>query len=401
MTLEQPSTVPSPSASGPASGDPVHAAAALVPLLAERAGEARRLGRLTDDVVAALDEAGLIRLMAPKQHGGLQVPLATFVGVLDELARGCGSTSWVCGIYAASLYMLSSFTDEAQDEVYASADPKTVAAFQPEGMATATDGGYRLTGTWRFCSGQHHAGWALLSSIAFSDEGPPAPAQFLVPRPDWTAADDWQVSGLSGTGSCSLTADDVFVPGHRVLPFSDPTKVLSLSESLSGDPYFGMPFIPFFVTGAIGTPLGLAKAALSLFADRVGQRGITYSPYLRQAEAPVTHLQMATAAMKVDQAGFHAERCVATVPQVAENPGDIALRVRCRADAAWATELCREAVAIVRSASGARAIRLQDPLSLISADIEALAVHSFLLHSTNAELYGRVLCGLEPDVPFI
>jgi hypothetical protein len=110
---------------------------------------------------------------------------------------------------------------------------------------------------------------------------------------------------------------------------------------------------------------------------------------------------MAAASMKVDQAGFHAGRSVATVPQVAENPGDITLRVRCRADAAWATELCRKAVAIVRSASGAGAIRLQDPLSRISADIEALAVHSFLLHSTNAELYGRVLCGLPPEVPFV
>lgn len=379
----------------------VDTASRLIPLLREQANEARSLGRLTDEVVAGLEDAGLIRLMAATSRGGHQASLGTFVRVQEQLARGCGSTSWVCAVYAAALYMISSFTDEAQDEVFATANPKSVAAFQPEGMATSTSGGYRLTGTWRFCSGRHHADWALLSSISLGDDGVVAPAQFLVPRSDWTGLDDWQVTGLSGTGSSSLHVDDVFVPEHRVLPFGDPARVQSRSETLGSDPYFAMPFIPFFVTGATGTPLGLARAALELFGERVRQRGITYTTYGKQADAPVTHLQMDTATMKADQARFHAERAISTVPQVAANPGDLALRIRCRADAAWTTTLSREAVDTVRMAAGASAIRLQDPLSHIVADIEALAVHSFLLHSTNAELHGRVLCGLPPEVPFI
>jgi alkylation response protein AidB-like acyl-CoA dehydrogenase len=379
----------------------VDKAAALVTLLAERADTARQLGRLADDVVDELGTAGLITLMAPRSRGGAQASLETFVRVQEELARGCGSTSWVCGVYAAALYMLASFPDEAQDEVFTDPAPKSVAAFQPEGAATRVDGGYRLSGTWRFCSGQHHADWALLSSIAFADGEPPAPAQFLVPRAGWVAADDWQVSGLSGTGSCSLTVDNAFVPEHRVLPMADPARVSTLSKALSDDPYFGMPFIPFFVTGAMGTPLGLARAAVEQFHERVQQRGITYTSYSRQADAPITHLQMDTASMKMDQARFHAERSIRTVGVVAGNPGDTALRVRCRADAAWATKLCGEVVDTVRQGSGASAIRHQDSLSRIVSDIEALSVHSFLLHSTNSELHGRVLCGLAPDVPFI
>lgn len=379
----------------------VDKAAALVPLLAERADTARQRGRLADDVVDELGAAGLITLMASRGRGGAQVGLRTFVRVLEELARGCGSTSWVCGVYAASLYMLSSFSDEAQDEVFSDPAPKSVAAFQPEGMATRADSGYRLSGTWRFCSGQHHAHWALLSSIAIADDGPPVPAQFLVPRAHWVAADDWQVSGLSGTGSCSLTVDNAFVPEHRVLPLADPTQVSSLSKSLADDPYFGVPFIPFFVTGATGTLLGLAYAAIEQFRERIQRRGITYTTYTRQAEAPITHMQMDTAWMKLDQARFHAERSIRTISMVAADPGDITLRVRCRADAAWATKLCREVVDTVRQGSGAGAIRHQDPLSRIVSDIEALSNHSFLLHSTNSELHGRVLCGLAPDVPFI
>src|SRR5262249_13054133 len=120
---------------GAGRGDPeatvsTRAAAELAPKLAARADEARELGRLTDEAVGLLAEAGMFRLLAPKERGGGQVSLGTFMGVTEELATGCGSASWVTGIYAAALYMLASFPDAAQDEVYTSArDPKVLAAF--------------------------------------------------------------------------------------------------------------------------------------------------------------------------------------------------------------------------------------------------------------------------------
>lgn len=389
-------TLPSALAQGPTEDRFVEPAAELVPQLLARAPKSRALGRLTDDVVAALESSGLLLTLAPKRRGGAQAPLGSFVRIQEELARGCGSTSWVTGVYAAALYMLGSFTDEAQDEVYSSAHPKLVAAFKPEGMAAKVTGGYRLTGTWRFCSGQHHAEWGLLSSISVLD-GVPHPAQFLVPKADWVSADDWDVTGLSGTGSDTLSVRDAFVPEHRVLPLAGQSR----SASLGSDPYFQVPFIPLFVAGATGTPLGLARAAADLFGSRARTRGITYSPYERQVEATITHLQMDTVSMKLDQARFHAGRAVATVPLVAADPGDVLLRARCRADAAWVTKLCHELVSTVRFASGSSSISFKDPLSLIVSDMDALAVHSFLVHSTNAELYGRVLCGLDPGVPFI
>lgn len=378
----------------------VETAARLVPLLDSKAEEARTLGRPTDEAIEALEDSGLLMLMAPKIRGGRQISLSTFIDVGEQLARGCASTAWVASIYIGTLYMVAGFSDEAQDDVYATDNPKVLAAFNPTGEAVPVSGGYRLTGTWRFCTGQHHADWALLSSLIMRDGQPPMPAQFLVPRGECRSADDWQVSGLSGTGSASLSAD-VFVPEHRVLPFSDPTTVLSLSKALADDPYFKMPFIPFFATGATGTPLGMASAALDLMKDRVQKRGITYTQYTRQADASITHFQMDSAVMKLDQARFHSERAAATVASVAEDPSDTALRVRCRADAAWTTSLCREVVEIVQQASGASAIHRKDPLSRIVSDIQALSVHSFILHSTNAELHGRVLCGLEPGVAFI
>lgn len=378
--------------------DLVQAALEITPKVAARAEEARSLGRLTDDVVGLLEDAGLLGLLTPRGRGGAEASLATFVRVNEELAAGCGSTSWVTGIYAAARYMLSSFDDRAQDQVYGSAEhPKLLAAFQPSGAAAQVAGGYRLSGTWRFCSGQHHADWALLTSVTTKG----VPAQFLLPRGECRAVDEWRVTGLSGTGSGSLAVAQAFVPEHRVLPLAPPGVRQSRSAALGADPYFGMPFIPLFVTGGIGTPLGLARAALELFAARVHERPVSYTPYEVAAHAPVTQLRMAEAAMALDQARFHAERAVATVAEVTADPANLPLRVRVRADAAWATRRCLDAVRAVRDGAGAGVIRMDDPLSRIIADVEALASHSFLLQSTNAELYGRVLCGLDPGVPFL
>jgi alkylation response protein AidB-like acyl-CoA dehydrogenase len=372
----------------------------LAPLLAKHADEASRLTRPVDEVIEALEDAGMFRLTAPRSRGGFQVPLHTFIQVSEELAKGDASASWVTGIYNGGIFMSCTFPDRALDEVYADGSPRMCSNFTPSGGAIPVEGGYRLTASCRFCSGQHHATWAQMASLIVRDGQDPELAMFIVPRSELTAADDWHVTGLRGSGSNTLSVEDLFVPEHMAQPIAVSAMGGSESESLSSDSYFRMPNIPFFTAGATGAPLGLATAALELFASRIHKRGITYTSYTKQSDAVVTHLQMDEAIMKIDEARFHAQRAVDTALEVAENLADVASRVRIRADAAWCVRLSREAVEIMRMAAGASSLAVSNPMGRIIADIEALSVHSYLLFSSNAELHGRVRCGLPPDVPF-
>lgn len=379
----------------------VDAARDAAEVLAADADEAVRLGRLTDRAIEVLDGARLLKLVAPKTRGGFELPVKVMNRVTAELAKGCASASWVASIYNGLLYMIAPFSDEAQDEVYSFDNPKGVAQFNAAGEAVAADGGYRLSGTWRFCSGQHHAQFAMLASTIVGEGVTLEPASFIVWRDQAEVIDDWQVSGLAGTGSNSLVVKDVFVPEHRVLRMSVPAGSGLLPKSLADNPYFRTPAVPFFSAGSAGTPIGIAEKAVELLHDRVRTRGITYTNYLRQAEAPATHLQMDEATMKLDQARFHADHGADLVLEVARDLSNVTNRVRCRADTAWVIKLCREVVQIVQQASGASAIHKRDPLGRMLNDIQALAVHSFLLFNTNAELHGRVLCGVDPDVPWV
>jgi hypothetical protein len=372
----------------------------LSALLAEHAEEASQLTRPVDTVVEALRDAGMFKLTTPRSRGGYQVSLQTFITIGEELARGCASTSWVTSIYNGGIYMSCTFPDRALDEVFADGAPLMCSNFTPSGQATPVDGGYRITAAWRFCSGQHHADWALMASMIVRDGQDPEPATFIIRRSDMVAADDWHVSGLRGSGSNTLSVEDLFVPEHMVQPIAVAAMAETRSESLGSDSYFKVPHIPFFTAGATGAPLGMAIAAMDLFASRIHKRGITYTTYAKQSDAVVTHLQMDEAIMKIDEARFHAQRAVETALKVSENLADVASRVRIRSDAAWCFRRSREAIEIIRQAAGASALTLSNPMGRIVDDIEALSVHSFLVFSTNSELHGRVRCGLAPDVPF-
>lgn len=359
------------------------------------AAEAQRLGHLPDETVRLLDEAGLHKILAPRSRGGHQASIATFNRVMEELAKACGSTAWVASIYNGNMYMLTAFSEAASDEVYAHEYPKVAQSFTPNGQARPVDGGFRLSGTWRFCSGQHHAQWAIFLSLIADGNAEPEPAMFLVPKEDCDVADDWQVSGLAGTGSNTISVQDKFVPAHRVVRPAAPELGTPPSADFA-DPFFQIPTIPLFIAGSVGAPLGLASEALNLLRNRVHKRGITYTNYTRAADAPVTHFQLSESSMKLDEARFHARRAAETAMRLTEGPLEVEERVRIRADLAWTVDLCREVVDIARRASGASAIHQRDPLQRIVRDIQALSVHAFLVHSTSAELYGRVLCGLEP-----
>ena len=379
----------------------VEAAAKLAPKLSARAEAAEGLGRLPDETIDDLDSAELTKLAIPAAYGGQQAPPLVNLRVMEELARGCASTSFVNLSYFASAWLTCLLPDEAHRDVFTSDNSRGIVAINPAG-GTATPKGedFVLSGRWPFCSGQHHAGWALMFAMIPKPDGVPGVGMFLAPRSEFRSANDWQVTGMAATGSDSLIADEMVVPAHRVLLLEDMMSGQFASTLVRDEPYYRGSILPFTLAAFGGTPLGLGEAAMDLFEERIGRRGITYTTYLRQADAAVTHLQMAEARMKLDEARFHGMRIVQSAESGTEKL-DLLGQARCRADVTWDIRLCREAIDIIHAASGAQAIHRKDPLQRIARDIHALSVHSLFLPTTVAELYGRILCGLDPGVPLV
>jgi alkylation response protein AidB-like acyl-CoA dehydrogenase len=122
-------------------------AATLVPLLRAKAAEIEREGRIPDEVLAAIDAAQLFRLRTPQRFGGFEADIRTYMDVVTELGRGCGSTSWIAFISIATVWTAALFPDEAQREVFAgNPDVRFMGALGMTARARAVDGGYSLNG---------------------------------------------------------------------------------------------------------------------------------------------------------------------------------------------------------------------------------------------------------------
>lgn len=376
---------------------------ALVPQLRARAETCERERRLVDDNLEALASCGAFSLTVPHRYGGLELDLPAQVRVLAALGAGCGSTAWVASLYSVCAWFVGLFDDRAQDEVFTSPDVRVAGIFSPTGVLTPVDGGYRLSGRWSFNTGCLHAQWDALAARVEGSDGPPELLLTLVPMHELTIEDDWHPSGLAGTGSHTVVAHDVEVPAHRTLPMMGALRGQYLSAANRDRPLYRCAFFPFVMANSTGAPLGMAQGAMDAFTERMVGRGITYTHYDVQAEAPVTHLNAADAALSITGAELFATRVAATVADAAAAGEELsdAQRARLRAESAQVVRLAHDAVRTLSSISGASSIQSAIPIQRILRDIQALTLHAAMDMNTNLEVYGRHIAGVDLQTPFL
>jgi alkylation response protein AidB-like acyl-CoA dehydrogenase len=387
----------------PARDELVERVSKMVPVLRDRAAWADEHRRLADDQIEALAEAGIFRLRVPARYGGFEADTRTLVDVAVQLARADGSLAWTAQVYWIPTWMAGLFPDEAQDEVFETPDVRVCGTLSPSATAVEVDGGILVNGRWGFITGAHHAHWQEIIAVVLPPNREPMPVMALVPMSDLQIIDDWYTTGLRGTGSVSTVAKDLFVPSRRVLPLGAVLQGKGASARTAGRPMYQAPLLPVASASSVGIAAGLAQAARDVFFDRLPDRKITYTAYEHQHKAPLTHVRVAEAAQRLDEAEFHAHRLAGLVDGKCAAGGDWSIgdRAQARAELGAACRAGREAVDIYAAASGGSSVYASVPIGRIRADINAVNLHALMNPDTNAELHGRILCGLEPNTLYI
>jgi alkylation response protein AidB-like acyl-CoA dehydrogenase len=390
-------------AAAPAREEIIRRASDLVPLLRKHAAWSEENRRIHEESIEALAEAGIFKLRVPARYGGYESDTRTLVEVATELGRADGSTSWTASVYWIPTWMVGMFPDVVQDEVFSTPDVRVCGTLSPSATAVPADGGVVVNGKWGFVSGALHSHWQEILAVLIAPNQEPMPIMALVPMSDLQQIDDWHTSGLRATGSITTVAADLFIPSERVLPLPVVLQGQPASEANAASAIHRAPLLPVASASSVGTVLGLARAAKEVFLERLPERKITYTNYASQGEAPLTHLQVADATMKADEAEFHALRLATLVDTraAAGAPWTMEERARARADMGAVCRLGKEAVDILTLASGGSSIYSEVPIQRIARDVQAVNMHALMHPNTNAELYGRVLCGLDPNTLYI
>ena len=229
------------------------------------------------------------------------------------------------------------------------------------------------------------------------------PIAAVVPMSDLEIIDDWDVAGLRGTGSITVVAKDVFIPREHFQWISEVVRQEYGSKRNADSPCYRGPIVGVLSNINTGKQVGLAQAAREAFFERIYDRTIQHTNYKTQAEWPITHVQVAEADLKIDEAEYHARRLAALVDHknYSNEPYTMRERAYCRVAVGRVSQLCHEAINIYNMASGAGGIYSSMPIQRIQRDIQAISLHALNMPIKNFELYGRVLCGLEPNTFFI
>ncbi|GHC40001.1 acyl-CoA dehydrogenase family protein [Streptomyces cinnamoneus] len=406
MTITSRSVPAATSTAVPDRAELVARATALQPLLREHAARIEADRKVTDEVIDALTDAGLFKLTVARRFGGHESDMRTLLDVSAAIAEGDGSTGWVTAVVNTCNWLAGLFPVEAQEEVFgADPDARVTGVFTPAAITNRkVEGGWRMSGRWYYNSGAWHSTWAVLGIPLTGESGEVVDqAMVLVPRTDLEMQDVWHVAGMRGTGSNCLMAEDVFVPGHRVI--SVPRAIDGELPAVHGPTgLFRSPLSPLLALGLVGPQVGMARAALKLVTEKTATKPISYTYYETQAESVAVQLQVAEAALQIDTAQLHLYRAAADIDEAAARGGelDVLTRARVRADSGHAVKNVLEALNTLLDVHGGGAFADANPLQRIWRDASIAGRHAVATPAVGMEIYGKLLLGVDERItPFV
>jgi alkylation response protein AidB-like acyl-CoA dehydrogenase len=383
----------------------VSRAHALTPIIAEAASRTDAGRRLDEAVLTALHRDGMFRILAPGWLGGGETAPSEFVEVVEVLARADASTAWclcqmgVCAI--AAVYL----APEVARGIFA--DPQAAIAWGTtrDARAIVAEGGYRVSGTWEFASGCHHATWlgghcpivGADGSALVGEDGQALDRTVLFPRSSTRITDVWRVLGLRGTGSDQYSLDGLFVPEQHTVPTisrwpdADRLKLAAPYRfSVNG----------LYAPGFAAVALGNARGMFDAFVDLAGRK----TPMWRGKT--LGHGANVQAVVAESDARLHAARVylVDTLRRHeadAMSQGDLSVdqRMSLRAASTFAIRDATSVSEALFALAGATAIFDGGEIERRFRDAHAISQHhqGRLAH---LETVGKHLMGLESDLRF-
>lgn len=232
--------------------------------LKARASEIENVRQLPSDIARAFAEAGFYRLCVPKLYGGLEADPMTVAGVIEALGEADGSAAW-CIMIGSTSGLVSAYMQEATAKSVFATDPNLIVAgvFAPRGKAVEVGEGYIVNGRWQWGSGSPNAKMIMGGCMVMRNgeplmlsSGVPESRMMMVPIAQAELINNWDVSGLSGTGSQDFAIKEKHVPKSMSIGL--------MSDKPLQRPLYAFPVFGMLAAGIAAVMLGLALSLIHI-----------------------------------------------------------------------------------------------------------------------------------------
>jgi alkylation response protein AidB-like acyl-CoA dehydrogenase len=375
----------------------------LIPLLRSAADRIDAKTELPPDVLDAMFDAGLFKLLLPRAYGGSELTPTDYIQCVEAIAEGDASAAWCMnqgsGCSMAAAYMAPNVAREIWG------GPRDVVAWGqgPGAKGIRTDGGWRVTGTWSFASGSRHATWLGAMCPSFEADGTPLvrpdgkawERTFLFRREKARIEDVWQVMGLRGTGSDNYTIKDLFVEDAHTL-----TREYEPERQQFGLLY-SFQAMQLYAGGFASVALGVARAMLDDFIALAKTKTQAWSSDpMRENQAVQQIVSHSDAAWKAARAGLH--KVIDDAWRDVSRTGALSLdhRMAIRQAATYAIHVSRDMAHQVFHEAGSTAIFNAHPFERRLRDVNSVS-QQLQGRRTHFETVGHYILGGTPSLRWI
>ena len=378
-------------------------AEAMIPALCDRAARAEAARGLLPETIADLNRTGMMRILQPRRFGGMELDFPAIVDITEMIGRGCVSTAWTVSNIAIHHWMLALYEERAQEEVWGSDRDAYIASgiAYPQGRGQRVDGGILLSGHWNFSSGVGASGWNMLACMVREGDRVTDYRMCLLPASDYEVIDDWQVMGLSGTGSKSVRCDKVFVPEHRALSM--------LLGRGAGDfpgwagnpnPMYRVPFGGLAAHCLLGPMVGNAQAMQDAIIAMIKERSTSYTG-LKMRDLGTVQARVGLAGALIDAARLMARNdCIEGQRAVTAGVAmDIEYKLRLKRNCAFVMKLATDAVDTLYALAGANGLYTRGAIERIFRDQHAACGHINFSMDAQTSAWGLAVLGGEGNYP--
>ncbi|MBT9383567.1 hypothetical protein KM176_06840 [Pseudooceanicola sp. CBS1P-1] len=241
---------------------------ALLDEIRSRRDEIHQKRHVPRDIVAMMKKARIFRSATPTKFGGDAMAPHHFLKMVEKIGEVDGSAAWVAAFGSANTY-IAALPDEAQAEIYATGPDQVYAGgLYPLQKAERVDGGWQVSGRWKFASGCMGADWIGVGivgsdSVQRAAEGlPPEVLMAVAPAAEVEIIETWDVMGMQGTGSHDTQVKDRFYP--------DMWTCKRGAMGIYDEALYRYPPLAFQAQVHAACNLGLARAALDLATQMSG-----------------------------------------------------------------------------------------------------------------------------------
>jgi alkylation response protein AidB-like acyl-CoA dehydrogenase len=202
--------------------------------LRSKALEAEALKSLPTETLEIIYREGWFQTLVPAVCGGLEYTLPKAVALFEALAYADANVGWCVNLGAGANMFAGYLEQEPSGKIFN--DPKTCCAGSGaiSGKATTTDGGYILSGRWKYASGANHATHFTANAFLLDEngadileDGQPKFRSFIIAADKILNYKNWNAVGLKATSSNDFEAINVFVPFEHTFTLLKPSDFAS------------------------------------------------------------------------------------------------------------------------------------------------------------------------------